>query len=364
MLKSSLIHLTAIYSLAVSLTLAAAQPDRLEQPSPISPAAHGVMLTDIARAGERLVAVGDFGVVLYSDDHGHQWQQANVPVTTLLTSLFFTSDQQGWMTGHDGVLLFTENAGQDWQLMFDGNQLNQLKVEFFEGALANLSDEALEEDPYLEEDLAFALEDAEMALEDGPVNPLLNVWFKNSQTGFLLGAYGLALRTDDAGQSWQFISHELPNPDQYHLNAITQLDDSLIIAGEAGLLMRSDDHGESWYELPSPYGGSFFDVIAHQGALYALGLRGHLFVSQDGGFDWQEIPVDTTVSFMGAYSDGDTLSIAGLGGTLLTGTDPAQLMEHPLGTRHHFNAVVATASGWVLAGEQGIFKAQQEGVSP
>lgn len=363
MLKKIIKSLTVMPLLAVSFLAFAAQPDRLNQLSPISPAAHSVVLTDIAKAGDRLVVVGDFGVVLYSDDAGEQWQQARVPVTTLLTSLYFTSAQQGWVTGHDGVLLYTDNAGEDWRLFFDGHQLNQLRVEAFEAQLASLTEEALEEDPYLEDDLTFALEDAELAREEGPVNPLLNVWFKDERKGFLLGAYGLAFKTDDGGDSWQFFGHELPNPDQYHLNAMTALEGSLIIAGEAGLLMRSDDQGQSWYALPSPYGGSFFDVIAHQGALYALGLRGHLFVSQDGGFVWQEIPVDTTVSFMGAFSDSETLAIAGLGGTLLTGADPAALHALPLGVRYHFNAVVATPSGWVLAGEQGVFKAMQQGVS-
>lgn len=362
MLKILVKRLSILCIAAMTPAIFAAQPDRLDQPAPISSAAHSVLLTDVSRAGDRLVAVGDFGVVLYSDDNGEQWQQASVPVTTLLTSVHFTSPQVGWITGHDGVLLNSKNGGKEWQLFFDGNEVNRLKVEFFEERLASLTDEEIEANPFLEEDLEFALEDAEFAQEEGPVNPLLNVWFKNEQTGFLLGAYGLALRTDDAGQSWVFISDELPNPDQFHLNAMTMLDDSLIIAGEAGLLMRSDDQGDSWYELPSPYGGSFFDVIAHRHSLFVLGLRGHLFMSEDGGFDWQEIPVDTTVSFMGAYSDGETLAIAGLGGTLLTGGEADLLQVLPLGTRHHFNAVVSTPTGWVLAGEQGIFRKVEQGV--
>lgn len=363
MLKILVKSLSLFFIAVMTSVVIAAQPDRLTQSAPISNAAHSVLLTDIVTAGERLVAVGDFGVVLYSDDQGMQWQQAKVPITTLLTSVHFTSPQTGWITGHDGVLLFSDNAGEEWTLFFDGNETNRLKVDYFESRLASLTDEEIAEDPLLEEDLVFALEDAEFALEEGPVNPLLNVWFQNENTGFLLGAYGLAFRTDDGGQTWVFISDDLPNPDQFHLNAITAFGDSLVIAGEAGLLMRSDDQGNSWYELPSPYGGSFFDVIAHQHALFALGLRGHLFMSEDGGFDWQEIPVDTTVSFMGGFSDGEILAIAGLGGTLLTGGEPNQLTLQPLGTRHHFNAVVPTSSGWVLAGEQGVFRTIEQGVS-
>lgn len=358
--SKSLIRLSLLGISLLVLPLAAALPDRLQQPSPHSDAAFSVMLTDIARAGERLVAVGDLGVVIYSDDQGQHWQQASVPVTTLLTSIHFTSAERGWVTGHDGVLLQTSDAGASWTLHLDGYRLNELKIASLQAQLDALV-ETPSDDPFLEEDLLFALEDAEVALEEGPVNPLLNVWFKDNDTGFLLGAYGTALATTDAGASWELISERLPNPDQMHLNAITLLDGALIIAGEAGLLMRSDDQGDSWYALPSPYQGSFFDLLAHQGELFALGLRGHLFVSADGGFDWEAVPVDTTVSFMGGYSDNQQLAIAGLGGTLLTGRQYQDLTELNTRVRRHFNAVVPIADGWVLAGEQGIFTYQLQG---
>ena len=342
------------------LPLVAGLPDRLQQPSPQSDAAFTVMLTDIGRAGDRLVAVGDQGVVIYSDDQGQQWQQASVPVATLLTSVHFTSAENGWVTGHDGVLLKTRDAGANWSLHLDGYQLNELKIASLQDQLDSLADSP-PDDPFLEEDLLFALEDAEFALQEGPVNPLLNVWFKDAETGFLLGAYGTALKTIDAGESWQLISERLPNPEQMHLNAMTNLDEALVIAGEAGLLMRSDDMGDSWYALPSPYQGSFFDLVAHKGELFALGLRGHLFVSADGGFDWDAVPVDTTVSFMGGYSDNQQLAIAGLGGTLLSGKQAQSLLKQNTGVRRHFNAVAPIATGWVLAGEQGIYTYQFQG---
>ena len=55
------------------------------------------MLLDVVEAGNRLVAVGDRGHVIYSDDDGRSWTQANVPVTTALTSVFFSDNQHGWV---------------------------------------------------------------------------------------------------------------------------------------------------------------------------------------------------------------------------------------------------------------------------
>ena len=42
-----------------------------------APLATKAPLLAIARAGSRLVAVGDYGVVVLSDDNGTTWRQAN-----------------------------------------------------------------------------------------------------------------------------------------------------------------------------------------------------------------------------------------------------------------------------------------------
>jgi photosystem II stability/assembly factor-like uncharacterized protein len=46
-------------------------------------------LLGAARAGERLVAVGQRGHILYSDDSGNAWQQAAVPVSADLNAVSF-----------------------------------------------------------------------------------------------------------------------------------------------------------------------------------------------------------------------------------------------------------------------------------
>lgn len=54
-------------------------------------------------AGERVVAVGDHGVVLLSDDQGRQWRQArSVPLSTPLTGVSFVDARHGWAVGHWG----------------------------------------------------------------------------------------------------------------------------------------------------------------------------------------------------------------------------------------------------------------------
>ena len=73
-------------------------------------------LVAVSQVGRRLVAVGDHGIVVLSDD-GETWRQASsVPVDGLLTALSFIDERQGWAVGHGGVLLHTEDGGETWAL--------------------------------------------------------------------------------------------------------------------------------------------------------------------------------------------------------------------------------------------------------
>ena len=75
-------------------------------PAQLRPGAAKSVLLDVALAGARLVAVGERGHVLLSDDAGGSWRQArSVPTRTTLTSLHATDVRTLWAAGHGGVIL-------------------------------------------------------------------------------------------------------------------------------------------------------------------------------------------------------------------------------------------------------------------
>ena len=52
-------------------------------------------MLDASNTGERIVAVGARGLIAYSDDDAQTWQQASVPVSLTLTSVFFANPTIG-----------------------------------------------------------------------------------------------------------------------------------------------------------------------------------------------------------------------------------------------------------------------------
>ncbi|MCY1279513.1 Ycf48-like protein [compost metagenome] len=206
---------------------AASYVDVLDLPARPSALAVRSPLLDMARAGQRLVTVGQRGHILYSDDSGRNWQQAEVPVSSDLNAVHFPSAGQGWAVGNDGVVLHSSDAGATWRKQLDGRQVGEVVRKHY-AALAAA-------EPGNEQWAVLAAE-GQRLMKEGADKPFLDVWFANDTLGYVVGVFNLILRTDDGGQTWTPFQHRTDNPQGFHLNAIASTGDALYIAGEQGLL--------------------------------------------------------------------------------------------------------------------------------
>jgi len=287
-----------------------------------SKAVHGLLL-GIARAGTRLVAVGERGHILYSDDNGASWTQAQVPTRQVLTAVRFVDAQNGWAVGYDKLILHSADGGESWDVQHSNPQS-----------------------------------------DDGA--PLLDLLFTDASTGFAVGAYGALYSTTDAGRHWEESADWLDNPDGYHLNAIVQTaDDNLFIVGEAGLIFRSRTRGLTWEAMKSPYEGSLFGVLGsgRPGGVLVFGLRGHIYHSTDSGENWQRISVQSSPGNVLEYglasglrtSDG-RIFLVGHGGTVLQSRDNGQsFLVEPRANLLSLSQLALAANGNLVAvGQAGV----------
>lgn len=271
--------------------------------------AERAVFIDLARAGERLVAVGERGLILLSDDHGQSWRQASVPVSVGLTAVQFADTRNGWAVGHAGVILVTRDGGESWQVQLNGRQAAKIELDTARRELAGTLDIGAAE---------VRVQTAERLLEEGPDKPFLALAFTDASHGLVVGAYGLAFRTEDGGATWHSVVGQIDNPMGLHLYAITRLGDDWFLAGEQGYLARSEDRGWSFQELDSPYSGTFFTLAsAPNHVLLVAGLKGHAFVSHDRGDSFEQLPVRVPVSFNDATRmDDGRVVLANQGGML------------------------------------------------
>lgn len=290
---------------AMAAPAATAGPAVLREPALASPKALGAATLAVVRAGARLVAAGERGTVLLSDDGGANWRQAKVPVQVSLAALCFVDARTGWAAGHLGTILKTEDGGETWAVQLNGMRAAELAAQ----ALRSGDEHAKKR--------------ADRLVAEGPDKPFFDIEFLDARQGFAVGAYNLAFETRDGGRSWAPLVATLPNPKSLHLYAVRAMRGRLFVAGEQGLLLRSDDGGASFQPLSSPYKGSFFGLLAaRSGTLIAYGLRGNVFRSTDQGVSWQKVESGVPVSIgAGAEFDDGMLVLLTQTGQLLASRD-------------------------------------------
>lgn len=117
-----------------------------------------LLLTDVAREGKRIIAVGDRGYIVYSDNDGESWQRAKTPLgLALLNSVYFSDANTVWAVGHDSVILKSTDQGKEWTQVYSSAKDQR---------------------------------------------PLMDILFVDANHGFAVGAYGAFLETLDAGKTW------------------------------------------------------------------------------------------------------------------------------------------------------------------
>jgi photosystem II stability/assembly factor-like uncharacterized protein len=350
-------------------SLAPAAADPLARPAEAMPLADKSLILDLVRSGQRIIAVGERGHILYSADGTNWTQSSEVPLRSTLTAVAAVGDQ-AWAVGHDGVILHSADAGTSWTIQ--------------------------RRDPHGQPGEGVDPDDPRQGA------PLLDVFFIDAQQGFAIGAYSLLLHTSDGGAHWigsrivnaaDALAADVPTAEEEpnahadndfessvfsadeleigqesdpHLNAIARTGSGgYVIVGERGAVFRSTDGGATWTRSQLPYDGSMFGIIGFEGQrVLAFGLRGHVFESNDLGVNWSKLSSGSELSLMGgaALENGGAV-IVGANGIVLRRADASAAL-----TMHTDRAagVIAgvlplDASGSLLtAGEHGLGRFQPE----
>ncbi|MEJ8857324.1 YCF48-related protein [Variovorax robiniae] len=323
--------------------------DVLDTPAIKSAYAARTLLNGMANAGARTVAVGQRGQIVTTDDAGKSWRQAEVPVSSDLVAVSFPTPTTGWAVGHDGVVLRSTDAGLTWTLQLDGRRLGAVMVDYYTRE-ANAS---LASDP---KRAAALLEEAKRFEAQGAENPFLDVWFRDASNGYVVGAFGLALRTSDGGAHWEPMLHAIDNPKGQHLYAVRGIGPDVYMTGEQGLLLKQAQGDERFRALEIPYKGTLFGLAGNPRSLVAYGLRGTVLRSTDGGRNWEPIKTGLQAGLTASTQDADgrLLIVSQVGHVLMSRDDGASFTPIPFERSAPAAAVAMPAKGTLLiAGPRG-----------
>lgn len=340
--KHSCVAALLLGSLAFTPQVWAVDATTQPRPSIIMPKADTAPLVDIARAGDRLVTVGEKGHILLSDD-GKNWRQVVAPVSRMLTKVFFLNDTTGWAIGYDAAILKTTDAGETWTLQH---------------------------------------------FNPDPGWPFYGIYFINESTGWVMGERGTFLRSDDGGESWNEVETPVAELGM-HLNGMMTLgktesgEDCLFMYGEKGVMARSGDGGNTWHLITTPYVGSWFGALPHkEHGVILFGLRGNVYATDDistlpteDPYEWDEYgresvtdaaqlaemgwrqldnPVIESLFGGSEMSDGSRI-LTGVNGSIIrvnAAADQIEKVDSPI--EFTLGDAASSASGLVVVGANGI----------
>jgi photosystem II stability/assembly factor-like uncharacterized protein len=323
--------------------------DRLDSPALKSSLAARGLFNGVSKAGARLVAVGERGHILCSDDRGATWQQAEVPVSSDLTAVHFPTPTHGWAVGHDGVVLASTDGGAHWVKQLDGREAARLmKAHYTAHPPADLAGGP--------EAQARFQEEIERIATEGADKPFLDVWFQDASVGYVVGIFNLILRTDDGGKTWLPLFDRTDNPQRLHFYAVRPAGKQLYVAGEQGLVLKLDAASQRFQAVPVEYRGTFFGIAAAGDAVLVFGLRGHVYRSEDAGLHWQKVESGIDVAMTSATQTEDgRLVLTSQAGHVLQSSDGGRTLALVLRAPRPIGSVASAGpQQLVVAGPRGV----------
>ena len=151
-------------------------------------------LASIYYSDENTIHVGGYGLILRSTDGGDTWQRSGI-TADYFRSIHFPTTQVGYAIGFSGSIVKTTNAGQDWEVLRNGDKLS-------------VSNE-----------------------------PFRSVFFVNENKGYIVGDFGLFWKTTDGGNHWDVVEF----PDDTDLHDVFVMDNRIYIVGREGKIFSIDD---------------------------------------------------------------------------------------------------------------------------
>ncbi|MBP8115850.1 MAG: T9SS type A sorting domain-containing protein [Chitinophagaceae bacterium] len=190
-----------------------------------------------------VIVVGDYGVIMKSNDLGTTWRRINGGPAYSLIKTQFLNSQTGYILASYDILLRTDDGGENW-----------FKITVDTGYLS-----------------------------------LTNLYFLSPDTGFVVGRGGNIFKTVDGGRKWDNQQKGFQD-----LSSVTFVNDTIgFVCGASNTLFKTIDFGKTWQTIDmSSFGFNlgFMDVVFtnhHDG--YLLGSYGKIIATTDTGNTWNTI---------------------------------------------------------------------------
>jgi len=225
-------------------------------------------------------------------DGGTSWVPKSIPVLSLfgdIKSFYFVSNQIGYAAGNRTILKTTD-FGETWFSVYTGT-----------GSFKSICFPENETTGYVVGDFNTALKTNDGSNSWQTLNTNVSgthfynsVAFINNQSGYIVGTHGIILKTTDGGANWLNLRTGVPysflHGIDFPVNSQTGY-----ISGSTGVILKTINGGSNWVQQNTNTSKSlikiqFLDIETG----YAVGDYGTILKTIDGGQNWNSLSSGTT----------------------------------------------------------------------
>lgn len=226
--------------------------------------------------------------IFKTTDGGNNWISQNIdpPYNHKLNDILFVNDSTGFAVGQNGLLMQTNNGGDDWS--YDDMGYPDLNAIFI-----------------VNDQIGYIVGNSSTIIKttNGGISwtstdlgsyDFNDVFFLTENLGFIGTEYGTIFKTVDGGINW----NQYGTPAMYDLRAIFFPSELVGYGAGFGDIVKTEDGGETWFflnhDLQYP---QFYDVyFEDENHGLVLGSapfqdQGAALITNDGGVTWNNYPV-------------------------------------------------------------------------
>ena len=249
-------------------------------------------------------ACGRAGLVLHSENGGEEWQKQITDTDYTLIAIHFVDAKNGWAVGDEGVIIKTTNGGLSGQkqqspascYLMDVCAVTPLKAWICteKGAILHTVDGGVTWQVQFQNDCF-------------KINSLS---FYSESIGWAAGEHGFIYYTNDGGNLWleKAGRYEFTEYDElltgnliFDIEAVGE--NSAWTVGIDGVVTRTEDAGESWATVATgALATPLFTISSNKKDTLIISGEGEFMASRDGGVTWSQEKLDPPIKYDWIYS--------------------------------------------------------------
>ena len=257
------------------------------------------------------------------------WNSRKINSTGDLITVFFTSDDRGWVAGDEGYLAYTIDGGRNWLQYSLPTKENINEIYFRNDDNGYL---AAGKKIFITKDggatwLDTRIYDPKEFRAGTP--EFLSVRFTDKKRGFVIGSVlnksgnvidSLVLQTDDGGETW-FRVIVPTKKELFHLDFSGKSHGWIV--GDSGVILHTGDAGVTWKMQNSRTERALYNVdFRDDEEGYVVGGKGTILRTEDGGRTWEPVKTNFPSTFLRVdFADDRNGWVVGYDGTILRSSD-------------------------------------------